>query len=581
VNIPEENLGQGLPPGGKAILPTDGLSAFRVEANTSLAEWEEVAVTGQPFQRAYRLTTKSRPENPWGVQFSATATEGVTKGDTLLLTFYVRTVKGQAETGEARTAVVFERGEDPYSKSLDAAVSIPAQGWKRFDFPFNAQEDLPQNLARVHFRLGYDPQSFEVGGISLTKWGPEVALKDLPRTKLTYTGIEEDAPWRKEAEARIEKIRKGNLTIRVLDAQDKPVKDATVSVRMKKHEFPFGTAVAAESLLRDDPDAKKYQQTIVENYNWVVMENDLKWPGWEEDKNRAIKGVDWLRQRGIAVRGHNLVWPSWQWLPSDLPALKNDKVKMANRVDTHIKDITKTMKGKLVEWDVINEPYANHDIMDTLGREAMVSWFKLAKATDPKPVLYLNDYPPLDGADTTNPHLTDFYNTIGYLKEKGAPIEGIGFQCHFGGNVIPPARLLTGLDRFGKFGLPIMITEFDVNTQDEELQAAYMRDFLTACFSHSACKGVIMWGFWEGRHWLPDAALYRRDWSIKPNGQMWLDMVKKKWWTNADGKTDGNGKFSTRGFAGEYEVTVTHGNSTAKMTFPLSTAGSTVTIKIK
>jgi len=42
------------------------------------------------------------------------------------------------------------------------------------------------------------------------------------------------------------------------------------------------------------------------------MENDLKWEGWNENRQRAIDGVKWLRDHGIAVRGHNLVWPSWR-----------------------------------------------------------------------------------------------------------------------------------------------------------------------------------------------------------------------------------------------------------------------------
>lgn len=29
----------------------------------------------------------------------------------------------------------------------------------------------------------------------------------------------------------------------------------------------------------------------------------------------------------------------------------------------------------------------------------------------------------------------------------------------------------------------------------------------------------------------------RRDWSLKPNGAVYQDLVFKKWWTNADGKT--------------------------------------------
>jgi len=572
--------GRAVPAGGVSMLGDDPFMPLKVGGKAAgQVEVESVATTGQPFTRALRLRTTRRPNLPYDVQLAGSALSGVKKGDVLLATFYVRTLQGQAETGEARTEFVFERGEAPHTKAVAVDVHVPpaAKGWARFDVPFQAVEDLPAALARVSFRLGYDPQAFEIGGIRLLNYGSgTVTVQDLPRTRVTYPGIEADAPWRREAEARIERIRKGDLTVIVKDARGRPVKDARVAVRMKRHAFGFGSAVAAEGLLADTPDGAKYRETIQRLFNRVVMENDLKWPNWEANSARARKGVDWLRERGIEVRGHNLVWPGWRWLPKDLPQLKDDKAALAKRVDDHIVDVTQEYAGKLVEWDVINEPYANHDLMDLLGQEAMVRWFQLARKHDKKAVLFLNDYPPLDGGDPKNPHLNHFYQTIGYLKEKGAPIGGIGFQGHFGGSLVPPARILSGLDRFAAFGLPIAITEFDINTRDEELQAAYTRDFMTAVFSHLAAGSIMVWGFWEGRHWLPDAALFRKDWSIKPNGQAWQDLVFKKWWTEADGATSARGEYRTHGFLGDYEIRITAPGGKEKTLKARLTKGGTV-----
>lgn len=38
-----------------------------------------------------------------------------------------------------------------------------------------------------------------------------------------------------------------------------------------------------------------------------------------------------------------------------------------------------------------------------------------------------------------------------------------------------------------------------------------------------------------------------------------MDLVSKTWWTNADGRTDAAGVFQTRGFFGDYDVTVSRG----------------------
>jgi hypothetical protein len=68
-------------------------------------------------------------------------------------------------------------------------------------------------------------------------------------------------------------------------------------------------------------------------------------------------------------------------------------------------------------------------------------------------------------------------------------------------------------------------------------------------------NSFITWGFWEGRHWLPNAAMYRRNWELKPNGKVWIDLVKTQWWTSAFAILS-NGNFSVRGFKGDYEVQV-------------------------
>ncbi|WP_395094708.1 endo-1,4-beta-xylanase [Armatimonas sp.] len=140
--------------------------------------------------------------------------------------------------------------------------------------------------------------------------------------------------------------------------------------------------------------------------------------------------------------------------------------------------------------------------------------------------------------------------------------------------------MLSCLERFGKLGLPIAITEFDINMEDEQLQADYTRDFLTACFSHPSVSEIITWGFWGKRHWFPKAALWRADWSIKPNGQAWVDLTTKKWWTSAGGTTDAQGSFAVRGFHGEYEVRVTQAGKTATQRATLPRQGTPLTLHL-
>lgn len=359
--------------------------------------------------------------------------------------------------------------------------------------------------------------------------------------------------WREAAEARIERIRKAELTVKVVRADGKPAEGVPVEVRMTKHAFGWGTAAAGRFLLGDGADSEKYRRAILDNFNMAVLENDLKWPQWERDRDTPLAALKWFRANGIRVRGHTLVWPGWRWLPKDLKELAGDPEALRRRVLDHIRDEVSATRGLLEDWDVVNEPYTNHDLIDLLGREEMAAWFHAARGLDPAPVLYLNDFNILEAGGRDTAHQEHFYDTLRYLIDLGAPVGGIGIQGHFR-EVTPPEKMLEILDRFSEFNLPIRITEFDFETDDEKLQAEFTRDFLTLCFSHPRVDAFLMWGFWEGRHWRPKGAMLRKDWTPKPNYEVWRELVYGRWRTQAQGVTDARGGYSVRAFRGEYEI---------------------------
>jgi len=83
-----------------------------------------------------------------------------------------------------------------------------------------------------------------------------------------------------------------------------------------------------------------------------------------------------------------------------------------------------------------------------------------------------------------------YEETSRFLLRNNAPLTGLGFQGHFSPPLTPPKTILRLLDRYSKLDLPIKITEFDVDTTDESLQADFTRDFLYAAFSHSSVSGI-------------------------------------------------------------------------------------------
>jgi endo-1,4-beta-xylanase len=570
--VPSEDLLGGK---GAAAFALVGPAADTVEQST-------VAVTGQPFAQASRFKVKERARNSWEVQWRAPATADIHTGDVLLASFYLRTEFVPVESGEGQTEINVELAKPPHDKAATYAASAGPE-WKQIFVPFRAKQDFPASSSQMAFRLGFQQQTLDIAEVKLENFGNKLALSDLPKTKTLYPGMEPDAPWRAAAAARIDQLRRSDLTVKVT-AGGKPVPAANVHAVLEQHAFLFGTCAPAATLL--DASQTQFQGLLLENFNTVTLENDLKWEplagAWEPEYTltRANAGLDWVRSHGLRARGHVLVWPGWNELPPFMKEHQGDKARLRAEVAKHIKEVMTAVKGKVVHWDVVNEPFTNHDLLDILGPEVMVEWFKLARQADPKPKLYINDFGILPGGGGSTEHRDHYEKMIQILADGGAPFDGIGMQGHFGASLTGPEDLMKVLDRYGKFGKDIAVTEFDVVLDDEDVAGAYARDFYTTLFSHPRVAMVMMWGFWDSNHWKKNAVMYHPDWSLKPGGKAYRDLVLGEWRTDVAGATDTTGTFKTRGFLGRYAIEVTLGGKTERVKGELAAGGSEVVVKL-
>jgi endo-1,4-beta-xylanase len=544
-----------LPAGGVNVLGPNTFTAFQGSSSPEV----QIELTSRPglaFPNFWRVTGLLPLAQPYLSQLSASNTVAIKKDDVMLVQFWAHSIGGRP----TQTEFVFELNTDPYDKTVNVAVNL-TPSWVFYSTSFKAGRDFAVGTANATFRLGYNNQAFELGGVVVKNYATTQTLETLPFSGFTYVGREANASWRAAADARINSIRKSELRVKVVNANGQVVPNASVKLEMQRHAFKFGSAVLATGLLENTPDTIKYRKTILELFNHVVLESDLKWPDWEEyARVPALAALNYFKANGLTARGHNLIWPcdNDYCLPTDVPALFSNTTALRSRIDSHLVDILGATKGQLTDWDVINEPSTNKRLSNVLGEDEMAVQLGRAKQLDPAAKMYLNDANNL-GEGTSD---VEYKRIIARMIALGAPLEGIGLQGHFGYQLTPPAELLTRLTSFGQFGLPLAITEFDVNMFSEQLQADYLRDFLTIAFSSPSVDSFLMWGFWETKHWIPNAALYRKDWSIKPNGQAYKDLVLKRWWTNVTGQSDAAGKYGTRGFLGNYKVTVTLGAKT-------------------
>ncbi|MFO1452358.1 MAG: endo-1,4-beta-xylanase [Opitutaceae bacterium] len=585
-------VGQTPLPPGEPLIAGDSLAAFTAKVDPAARDQAQLSIVdakGPGFSRAWRIATLKDTSPMAAIELRALNVRPVTTGDVALLRFFARATESADESG-GRVQLVIRRNGVDWNSSFEGDFPLTRE-WQEILVPFVWSQDFATEGAALMLRFGFKRQTVEIGGIDAVYYGSKHAFASLPRTRFSYAGREPDAAWRKEALARIEQIRKRDFTVSVKDASGKPVPNAKITVTQKRSAFQWGVALQMERLVVDTPDNLRYRQVTEELFNAASTENDLKWPVWAGEwqgnfaHSQTLAGLRWLRERGFHTRGHVLVWPGHKNLPKPI----QDRIgtprqgEIPELVHAHIREIARATSGLLDEWDVLNEPFTNSDLMKLFGDEVMPPWFKIAREELPGVALYFNDFSNHD-ATTDADHVAHFERTTRYLIDHGAPIDGLGLQVHFNGRPNSPQAILDVLDRYQRqFHLPVRMTEFDVWTRDDELQADFTRDFLILCYSHPSVIGVQHWGFWEPSHWRPPAAMYRADWSEKPNAKVYKDLVLRQWRTRAAGVTNQTGRLLQRGYHGDYTLVVEAGGQRSESTFTLapSTNPAEITITLR
>ncbi|MBK1877642.1 endo-1,4-beta-xylanase [Pelagicoccus mobilis] len=582
-----------VPAGGVSLLQDNPLSQSGIfwqgsHEGSPVASSELVQVDHPDFNQALRVTVSNPAGQYWNGAIQLSSNQAVSQGDTLFIRLFFRSIESKDESGVG-FATVFPQGPAPdYNKYVTREVTAGTD-WVEYLFPFEISEDQPAGSLslQVGAGAGAKTQIWEVGGIEFLNYRDTQQVADLPISRPTYAGREPDAAWRTAAAERIEKYRKGDFSIQILDTDGSPISNADIEVEFQRHAYHFGSVIAAGELLGNSPDSETYREKFLELFNQSGPENDTKWGPWAGEwepgfsQQQTLEALTWLKERDIYSRGHVLVWPSKRnlpnlmqsYLPEGDPASADPAAKQV--VLDHIDDATSKTRFLVDEWDVLNEPYDNHYLMDAFGDQVMVDWFKQARANLPRRGLYINDYGIISAGGRDFAHQQHLEDVIEYLLLNDAPVTGIGMQGHFSSSPTSIELVYNIFERFHNAfpDLDIRITELDITTDDEDMQADYTRDILTIAFSHPATVGVQVWGFWEGRHWRPSAAMYTQDWREKPNATIWRQLTQETWWNDFAGTTNAKGQYSNRGFYGDYIATIQTSGDPIVLNFTLVADG--------
>ncbi|MFB3830114.1 MAG: endo-1,4-beta-xylanase, partial [Bryobacteraceae bacterium] len=348
------------------------------------------------------------------------------------------------------------------------------------------------------------------------------------RSATFFDGVDEaSAAVMERARQRIEKIRKGDFRILVLDRAGKPV-TGELALRLARHDFKFGASLFGFPRL---PQAAREQAlgVVDELFNTVTITNywpeNERSPGAERNWRDADAMLEWALRHGKTPRFHAMLFTMPNWAPQ-----VTSREEWWRIIEARIQAVSERYGTRIHEYDVLNEvamrawifppkddPMLNSKVFPAfIETENGVRCFQLARKYLPDAELVNNDTTILTPSSKGLPLVFKYSRE---LLAHGAPIDVIGHQAHFYASGMMPfseghalsgkgaftmAMLEGGLDRLAELGKPVHITEFSApsrNNQrkdpqprlsDEEV-AAWQNNYYTLAFSKPYIRQITRW----------------------------------------------------------------------------------------
>ncbi|HLK03666.1 MAG TPA: endo-1,4-beta-xylanase [Candidatus Acidoferrum sp.] len=283
-------------------------------------------------------------------------------------------------------------------------------------------------------------------------------------------------------------------------------------------------AAAPARLLSD----AQYTAVLASEFSQLEPENEMKFgpihPRPDSDSQPydfvgADSLVAFAHSHSMRVRGHTLVWH--KQVPDWVTKGNLSSSQLASVLHDHIHTVVTRYASKVYAWDVVNEAFdTDGSLRETVWRnqpgigagpgtkyiEQALRW---ANEADPAAKLFYNDY----DTEVINAKSDAIYAMAKDFKERGVPLDGVGFQAHVTLKFDDPAKLESfarNLERFAKLGLELNITELDVRLDDStaasfNAEGKLYGEIATICVRQPACKLIQTWGITDKHSWIPYA----------------------------------------------------------------------------
>lgn len=258
-----------------------------------------------------------------------------------------------------------------------------------------------------------------------------------------------------------------------------PQENSTPLKNAFKDIFPIGTILSIDALQNKAPGKVSIAQ---KHFSAFTAENSMK-PDFVQPREGEFtfadgdKLVELAQQSSAMVVGHTLIWhgqtPRWFFEGTDGQPI-NRELALA-RMRKHIETVVGHYKGKIKQWDVVNEAISDSGDKDlrpspwlkAIGEDYIEQAFRAAHKADPDAILIYNDYNIELGYKRPRA-----LRVLKSLIAKGVPIHAVGIQCHWRLDNPNFTEVEESIKLYSELGLKVMITELDIGVLPTKYQGA-------------------------------------------------------------------------------------------------------------
>ncbi len=381
-------------------------------------------------------------------------------------------------------------------------------------------------------------------------------------------------------------VRMGEATIRVTDAQGKPVAGASVTIEQQSSDFLFGVFEGSPY------NPKAFAKAREAGFNLATVL--LGW-GWTDGASRdAIEqtfGVAALGKLGYAVKAHGVVWlQDYGILPDRARSLSH--AELTDAMLAQESSLIETLGDDIAVWEAMNEPNVTnvvgmprpmvHELLGKSAGEIGGTGLALVNGAHEgdygrKYALFDPDGSPANDWNVTYSTFLEEAAFVGSTKQ----VDIIGLQYYpgfhfnesFGGLQGPattPSWFHDLIARYAAFERTVHVTEFSIPSTyesswtsgywrepwTEATQADYAEMIFTLAFAHPAVQSISWWDLLDTKSSVISGGLLRADGSPKPVFERLFSLLSE--WTRhrATGETNDDGQVTLSGYGGDYFVRI-------------------------